>query len=161
SDNPIWIPGVMTSTYNTNMLKEESLGRIPGVNTAARKAYKMAGIKDPKAELDVVEVHDLISGIEIMMYEELGFCDLGKGGTLVDDGSVEKSGCIPVNPSGGRVACGHVASVSGLSSTCDVVRQLRETAGGIQVPIRSGKGLVESNCGNAQLCAVAILERSH
>jgi acetyl-CoA acetyltransferase len=161
SDNPIWISGIMTSTYNTNMLKEDSLGRIPGINTAAGKAYDMAGIKDPKTELDVAEVHDLISGLEIMMYEELGFCELGKGGTLIDDGTVEKSGSLPVNPSGGRVACGHVASVSGVSSTGDVVRQLRETAGGIQVPIRSGKGLVESNCGNAQLCAVAILERSN
>lgn len=160
TDNPIWISGVMTSTYSTNMLKEELLGRIPGVNTAAGKAYEMAGIKDPKTELDVAEVHDLISGLEIMMYEELGFCEIGKGGTLIDDGTVEKSGSLPVNPSGGRVACGHVAAVSGLSSTCDVVRQLRETAGSIQVPIRSGKGLVESNCGNAQLCGVAILERS-
>ena len=147
--------------YNTYMLKDEALGRIPGVNIAAKKAYEMAGIRDPRAELDVAEVHDLISGLEIMIYEELDFCEIGKGGTLVDDGTVEKTGTLPVNPSGGRVACGHVASVSGLSSTCDIVQQLRETARGIQVPIRHGKGLVQSNCGNAQLCGVAVLERSN
>lgn len=160
TDNPIWISGVSTSTYNTYVLKEEQLGRVFGVHNAAQRAYAMANIKNPMEELDVAEVHDLISGLEIMHYEELGFCELGQGGKLVDEGVVEKTGALPVNPSGGRVACGHVGGVSGLYSTCEVVNQLRETAGGVQVPIKNGKGLVESNCGNAQLCGVAILERS-
>jgi len=75
-------------------------------------------------------------------------------------GVTEKDGLLPVNPSGGRVGAGHVAGVSGIYSVATVVRQLREQAGGIQVPIRSGRGLVEAGDGLYGLIGVTILERS-
>ncbi len=155
---PVWMSGVGVS-YSPHRLDTSSLGRMLGVNDAAKRAYQMAGIKNPSEELDVVELHDLISGIEVITYEELGLCPLGEGGRLVDEGVVEKTGSLPVNPSGGRVACGHVAGVSEISSACDVVLQLREEAGNIQVPIRRGKGLVETICGEASLCTVTTFER--
>ncbi|MDP2744415.1 MAG: thiolase family protein, partial [Dehalococcoidia bacterium] len=71
----------------------------------------------------------------------------------------EKTGALPVNPSGGRVACGHVASVSDLMSSCSVILQLREEAPGIQVPIKRGRGLVEGIDGIAALSAVTVFER--
>jgi acetyl-CoA acetyltransferase len=138
---------------------ETSLGRIPALNEAASRAYKMAGIKDPLDEIDVAEIYDLISGIEILSYEELGFCKPGEGGKLIDEGRVEKDGALPVNPTGGRIAAGHVGAVSAAYSTATVVRQLRQTAGPIQVPIRSGKGLVDCMDGYGSICGVAILER--
>jgi acetyl-CoA C-acetyltransferase len=93
------------------------------------------------------------------MYEELGLCEPGGGGRLIDDGVVEKEGILPVNPSGGRVAAGHVGGVSGLYSAACVVRQLREQAGDMQVPIRTGRGLVQANDGLSGLCGISILER--
>ena len=119
----------------------------------------MAGIKDPLHELDVAEIYDLISGVEILSYEELGFCGRGESGRLVDEGILEKDGTLPVNPTGGRVAAGHVGAVSAAYSTATIVRQLKEDAGPIQVPIRSGKGLVDCMDGYGSICGVAILER--
>ncbi len=159
TDKPIWISGIAECSYPTIRFEEGSLGRITGLNVAANRAYKMAGINDPVNELDVAEIYDLISGVEILSYEELGFCGMSEGGRLIDEGIVEKSGALPVNPTGGRVAAGHVGAVSAAYSTAVVVRQLREEAGPIQVPIRSGKGLVDCMDGYGSICGVAILER--
>ncbi len=161
SRNPIWIKGVAVADYSMHRLEPALLGRIPGVAAAAKAAYEMAGIKNPAKDLDVIELEDLISGLEIMTYEELGLCAPGQGGRLVDEGAVEKSGRLPVNPSGGCVARGHVEGVSGISAACDVVSQLRETAGPMQVPIKKGRGLVESVCGAASFSSVTILEREN
>jgi acetyl-CoA acetyltransferase len=159
TDKPIWISGIAECSYPSMRFEESSLGRITGLDIAAHKAYAMAGIKDPANELDVAEIYDLISGVEILSYEELGFCRRGEGGRLVEEGIVEKSGALPVNPTGGRVAAGHVGGVSAAYSAATVVRQLKEEAGPIQVPIRRGKGLVDSMDGYGSICGVAILER--
>ncbi len=159
TDTPIWIKGVGVSDYSMHRLEPDLLGRLPGVAQASKKAYQMAGIKNPREELDVIELHDLISSLEIITYEELGLCPPGEGGRLVDDGTVEKSGPLPVNPSGGCVACGNVEGVSGVSSACDVVLQLREKAGNMQVPVPKGRGLVESICGAGSFSTVTVLER--
>ena len=159
SDRPVWLEAMSVADYSLHQVEPSKLGRLWGVAEAARRAYKAAGIKDPLKELDVVEVHDINSGIEVMTYEELGLCELGEGGRLVDEGIVEKGGALPVNPSGGRVACGHVPGVSDISSACDVVLQLQERAGGIQVPIRKGRGLVESVCEAGSFSTVMIFAR--
>lgn len=159
SSKPIWIRGIAVSDYPLHRIEPASLGRLPGVAEAARNAYRMAQIENPRKELDVIELDDLISGIEVITYEELGLCPMGEGGSLVDQGIVEKTGSLPVNLSGGRVACGHVEGVSEVSSTCDMVLQLREEAGSIQAPIRKGRGLVESVCGAGSFSTVTILER--
>lgn len=159
TDKPIWISGIAECSYPSIRFEEDSLGRITGLDMSARKAYAMAGIKDPMNELDVAEICDLISGVEILSYEELGFCKAGEGGDLVEEGVVEKGGALPVNPTGGRVAAGHVGGVSAVYSAATLVRQLKEEAGPIQVPIRTGKGLVDSMDGYGSICGVAILER--
>ncbi len=159
TDKPVWISGISECSYPTMRFEENSLGRITALNVAADKAYKMAGIKDPLNELDVAEIYDLISGVEILSYEELGFCKAGEGGRLIDEGIVEKDGALPVNPTGGRVAGGHVASVSSAYSAATVVRQLKQEAGPIQVPIQNGKGLIDCMDGYGSICGVAILER--
>ena len=159
TDKPIWISGIAQCGYPTMRFDEGTLGRIPGLNTAADRAYKMAGVKDPLNDLDVAEIYDLISGVEILSYEELGFCKTGDGGRLIEEGIVNKDGKLPVNPTGGRVAAGHVGAVSAAYSVASVVRQLREEAGPLQVPIRSGKGLIDCMDGYGSICGVAVLQR--
>ena len=159
TDKPIWITGIATSSYAIHRAKPDTIGRMPGTKIAAQKAYKMAGIKKPIDELDLIQVHDLITGTEILAYEELGLCELGEGGRLVDEGIVERGGKVPSNLDGGRVACGHVGGVSGAYGICEIVRQLREEAGERQISIRNGRGLMQCIEGQASLSAVAILER--
>jgi acetyl-CoA acetyltransferase len=159
TDKPIWITGISTSSYAIHRADASNIGRMPGTQIAAQRAYKMAGIKKPIDELDLIQVHDLITGTEILAYEELGLCGLGGGGRLVDEGVVERGGKVPANLDGGRVACGHVGGVSGAYGACEIVRQLREEAGDRQIPIRNGRGLMQCIEGQASLSGVAIFER--
>jgi acetyl-CoA acetyltransferase len=160
SDRPIWITGVGLSSHATQRAEAESIGRMLGTNLAAKKAYKMAGIKKPIDELDLIQVHDLIAGTEIMAYEELGLCELGEGGRLVDDGIVNRGGKLPANVDGGRIACGHVGGVSGAYAVCEIVRQLREEAGtDRQIRIKNGRGLMQCIDGHASLTSVSVFQR--
>lgn len=161
TDKPIWVTGV--GACNEQSVPEqppERMGTMPAVSGAARMAYKMAGISNPIDELDLVELHDLITGIECLNYEDLGLCGPGECGRLIDEGITEKAGKLPVNPSGGRTACGHIAGVSGIYSIGEVALQLREEAGTRQVAIRKGRGLIETmGSGIASHAAVIVLER--
>jgi acetyl-CoA C-acetyltransferase len=159
TDKPIWISGIATSSYAIHRAQADTIGRMPGTQIAAQRAYKMAGIKKPIDELDLIQVHDLITGTEILAYEELGLCELGEGGRLVDKGIVERDGKVPANVDGGRVACGHVGGVSGAYGVCEIVRQLREEAGDRQIRIKNGRGLMQCIEGQASMSGVTVLER--
>ena len=158
---PVWIAGVGTSVEAVLQDGDgENYGRVPAIRRSGEAAYTMAGVTKPREELDVAEVHDIFSGLEIMAYEELGLCAPGEGGRLVDEGVTERTGPLPVNPSGGRIACGHIAGVSEIFSLCEVTRQLREEAGERQVAIRRGRGLVSTVGGqSANIAAALVLER--
>lgn len=156
---PVWISGIATSSISTARADADSIGRLHGTRIAAERAYRMAGVKKPIDELDLIQVHDLIVGTEIMAYEELGLCELGQGGRLVDEGVVMRGGKVPANLDGGRIACGHVGGVSAAYAACKVVEQLREEAGARQTPIRSGKGLVQAIDGHGSMNGVAVLQR--
>ncbi|MCX5999914.1 MAG: thiolase family protein, partial [Chloroflexi bacterium] len=100
---------------------------------AAKKAYSMAGITDSLKQIDVAEVYDAFSYMELMWYEGLGFCGRGEGGKLIESGQTEMGGELPVNPSGG-VLSAHAVNVSGMSRLAEAVLQLRGEAGKRQVP---------------------------
>ncbi len=120
-----------------------------------------AGVTDPMTELDLIELNDLVAGLELLSYGELGLCDIGRGGELIDGGVTAFDGELPVNPSGGRIGAGHIAGVSGVYSTGEVTQQLRGKAGERQVPIRAGRGLVSGAGGSGlSLGAVLVMEAS-
>ncbi len=159
TDKPVWISGTATSSYSLVRGDRESVGRMMGTHLAAQRAYKMAGIKNPIDELDLIQVHDLITGVEILAYEELGLCEPGQGGRMVDEGLVERNGKIPANVDGGRVACGHVGGVSGAYASAEIVRQLREESGDRQIRVKNGRGLMQCIDGHASLSSVTVFER--
>lgn len=159
TDKPVWITGTATSTYAVARAEPGNIGRMMGTYIAAQKAYKMAGIKKPIDELDIVQVHDLITGTEILAYEELGLCELGGGGRLVDEGVVERDGKVPANVDGGRIACGHVGGVSGAYGACEIVRQLKEEAGDRQIRVKNGRGVMQCIDGHASMSGVTVFER--
>lgn len=159
TDKPIWIAGTATSSYAIARGDPDGVGRMPGTGIAAQRAYKMAGVKRPLDELDLIQVHDLITGTEILAYEELGLCELGQGGRLVDEGVTERGGKVPANVDGGRIACGHVGGVSGAYGACEIVRQLREEAGDRQIRVRNGRGVMQCIDGHASLTGVTVFER--
>lgn len=97
----------------------------------ARLAYEEAGI-GPN-DLDVVEVHDSFSIAEIIHYEDLGLCEPGFGGKLVERGDTALGGRIAVNPSGGLLNRGHPLGATGIAQIVELTEQLCGRSGARQV----------------------------
>lgn len=98
---------------------------------AARAAYEQAGI-EPK-DVDIAEVHDAAAAAELVLYEQLGFADRGRGADLIRSGATRLGGALPVNVSGGLLARGHPIGATGLAQICELVLQLRGEARNRQV----------------------------
>jgi acetyl-CoA C-acetyltransferase len=97
---PVWILGA-SNCYEAHYLGDRDLADCDALGQAARKAYKMAGIKNPFREIDVAEISEEFSYQELLWMEGLGFCGRGEAGRLIDSGKTRMGGKLPVNPSGG------------------------------------------------------------
>jgi len=108
----------------------------PETEHAARMAYEDAGIKDPRKELDLAEVHDCFSIAELIAIESLGLCEKGKAREDIEAGSFTLEGDMPVNPSGGLKSFGHPIGASGCREVSEVYNQI---LGRVQSPERQLK----------------------
>ncbi|MFC1981457.1 thiolase family protein [Chloroflexota bacterium] len=123
--------------------------------TASREAYEEAGI-GPE-DIDVAEVQDTDAFMELVHYEELGFCNAGEGGRLVDEGATEIGGKIPVNTSGGLICKGEPIGASHIGQLVDLVWQLRGENG--QRQVNNAKVALALVTGAMGHCAVTILKK--
>jgi acetyl-CoA acyltransferase len=98
----------------------------------AVRAYEQAGAGP--GDMHVAEVHDATAFAEIQQSENLGFCEFGGGGPLVESNATALGGRIPINVSGGLEAKGHPIGATGLAQIHELVTQLRHEAAGRQVP---------------------------
>ncbi|GAA2592660.1 thiolase family protein [Dactylosporangium fulvum] len=98
----------------------------------AKRAYERAQL-GPE-DIHVAEVHDSFSIAEIIHYEDLGLCEAGEGGKLVESGDTSLGGRLPVNPSGGLLNRGHPLGATGVAQIVELADQLRGRAGERQVP---------------------------
>lgn len=130
-NKPVWLKGVGFCS-DAFQLGDRDLSECKQLEIAAQKAYKMAGIKDPRKEIDLAEVCDAFSYQELMWSEGLGLCGKGEGGKLIASGATRKDGDIPINPSGGQLA-GQVYIAAGMYRIAEAARQIRGEAGGMQV----------------------------
>lgn len=112
---------------------------------AALKAYEQAGI-GPQ-DISVAELHDATAFAEIQQTENMGFCDFGEGGALVESGATRLGGRRPINVSGGLESKGHPIGVTGLAMIHELTLQLRGEAGQRQVA-GAEFGLAENGGGN-------------
>jgi len=129
---PVWIKGI-AHCAEAYFLGDRDLAVPAALQDAARRAYQMAGIKNPRRDIDVVELFDAFSYMELLWLEGLGFCDPGEGGLLTERGTTGLQGDLPVNPSGGLLAANAVL-VAGMVRIVESVLQLRGQAGERQVP---------------------------
>ena len=100
-------------------------------DSIAAEAYEQAGIGPD--DLDVAEVYDLSSALELDWYENIGLCKPGEAEKLLHDGDTTIGGRIPVNPSGGLSCFGEAVPAQALAQVCELVWQLRGQASGRQV----------------------------
>jgi acetyl-CoA C-acetyltransferase len=96
-------------------------------------AYKEAGIKDPRKEISIAEVHDCFTITEATIYEDLQFTPRGKAKEDINAGSFSLDGELPINTDGGLKCFGHPLGASGLRMMYEVYKQLQEKAGPRQV----------------------------
>jgi len=97
----------------------------------ALAAYEEAGI-GPE-DVDVAEVYDLSTALELDWMEDLGLCKPGEAESLLRAGETTIGGRIPVNPSGGLACFGEAVPAQALAQVCELTWQLRGRAEGRQV----------------------------
>lgn len=131
TDKPVWIKGIGCS-FDHHYLGDRELARCNALTEAAQRAYKMAGISNPWAEIDVAEISDHYSYQGLLWLEGLGLCPPGEGKRLIMNHKIAMGGELPVNPSGGLLP-GIPETVAGQSRVVEAVLQLRGEAGARQV----------------------------
>ncbi|MGH2662510.1 MAG: lipid-transfer protein [Actinomycetota bacterium] len=104
---------------------------VPFRDSIAAAAYDEAGV-GPE-DLDLAEVYDLSTALELDWYESIGLCKEGEAEKLLRDGDTTLGGRIPVNPSGGLACFGEAVPAQAIAQVCEVTRQLRGQANGRQV----------------------------
>jgi acetyl-CoA C-acetyltransferase len=158
TDKPVWIEGVgwhLDTSYWTN----RDLAYPRYVEYAARMAYDMAGIKEPRKEIHIVEPYDPFDYKALHHLEGLQLADRGKAPQLYTDGIAARTGNMPVCPSGGLLGVGNPIAAAGLMKIAELFWQLRGEAGARQVPGSPHRGLAQAWGDLMQVGTVVIMGR--
>lgn len=127
---------------------------------AGQLAYEEAGIKNPREEISMMEVHDCFSITELSTYEDLQISPKGKAIEDIMNGFYDLDGKVPCQTDGGLKCFGHPIGASGLRMLYEVYNQLMERAGERQ--IKNPRFGLTHNLGGIpamSVCSVAILGR--
>lgn len=108
------------------------------------KAYEEAGI-GPE-DVDVAEVYDLSTALELDWIEDLQLCGRGDAAGMLRDGVTRIGGRLPINPSGGLACFGEAVPAQALAQVCELTWQMRGQSGdrqveGAKVGITANQGL--------------------
>lgn len=153
TDNPIWINGIGQKTHSAsfaNAIEDGDLTTIKSAKLAAREAFEMAQIKP--SQIEVAELHDAFTILEILAYEDLGFTKKGEGGKFINNHQHE----ISINPRGGIIGCGHPVGTTGIAQVAEVAAQLAGKAGERQIK-NCKTGLVHNLAAAGSSATVMIL----
>lgn len=128
---------------------------------AARRAYREAGIEEPRREIELLEVHDCFSITELVTMEDLGISP--EGGAIRDvlDGFYDAGGTMPCQIDGGLKCFGHPIGASGLRMVYEIYLQMQGRAGERQRRNLPRLGLTHNLGGfpHQNVCSIAILGR--
>jgi acetyl-CoA C-acetyltransferase len=153
TDRPVWIRGVGLGMDKVMHQHKDDMTSFPATVRAAKAAMSMAGIT-PR-DVDVAEVHDCFTGVELISYEDLGFAERHAGHKLIESGETYVGGALPVNPSGGLKAKGHPPGATGVAQCYELFSQLRGEAANQVDGARIG--LAHNIGGPTAVAAVTIL----
>ena len=154
--DPVRVKGIslVTPTYPDTMLDLPYLATNSAAGTPppeltfkqsiGARVYREAGLGPD--DIDVAEVYDLSSALELDWYEQLDFCAAGEAERLLNDGVTTLGGRLPVNVSGGLGAFGEAVPAQALAQVCELTWQLRGQAGprqveGARVGVTANQGL--------------------
>ena len=117
-----------------------------GVVDSADEAYRMADLGPD--DIDVAELHDMFTILEVLQSEDLGFFEKGEGWKAVEEGVTHRDGELPVNTSGGLKSKGHPLGASGVAQVYEVYKQVVGAAGPRQVDADTGLACNVGGFGN-------------
>jgi len=143
TENPVWITGV-GYCQETYYLGDRDLSTSKSMELAGKMAFKAAGVKDPKHEIDVAEIFEGHAHEELIFTEALGFTERGQGASL----NSVIGGDLPINPSGGALG-GNPPCATGLIRIIEAAKQIKGEANGHQV--KGAKKAIAS--GQIGMCA--------
>jgi acetyl-CoA C-acetyltransferase len=120
---PVLIAGFGQATDTHTLQERDDPTDLKAVTLAARQAFERAKLKP--ADVDVAELHDAFTILEIAESEHAGFFKKGEGGKAAIKGETSLGGKIPINVSGGLKARGHPVGATGVAQMVEIVFQLR------------------------------------
>jgi len=133
--DPIYIKSMAISAGpgRDPMVQHYDFAHVEENVRASKLAYAEAGIRNPRADLSMAEVHDCFTIHELCIYEDLGWSRKGGAKEDIEAGTFQLKGELPVNTDGGLKCFGHPLGASGLRMQYEVYKQLQEKAGPRQV----------------------------
>ncbi len=156
SDKPVWIQGVGWC-LDTSYWGNRDLAYPRYVERAARTAYEMAGVTEPRAQIHIAEPYDPFAYKELHHLEGLQLAGKGKAPEDLARGRFDRSGALPVCPSGGLMGVGNPIAAAGLMKICELFWQLRHEAGARQVPGNPERAVAQAWGDLMQIGTVAVL----
>jgi acetyl-CoA C-acetyltransferase len=160
TDRPVVVEGVgwnLDTTYWTN----RDLSYPAYVENAARMAYQMAGIDEPRKQIHVAEPYDPFDYKELHHLEGLLLFDRGTAPEAARDGVLDRDGDLPSCPSGGLLGVGNPIAAAGLMKVAELFWQLRGEAGARQVPGTPERGLAQAWGDLMQVGTVVVMGVDH
>jgi acetyl-CoA C-acetyltransferase len=149
----IRLSGIGQATDTHAVFEREEPTDLLAVRRAAAAAYEMAGV-GPE-DIDVAELHDAFTILEIAESEEVGFFPKGEGHLALEKGDTALGGKIPINVGGGLKGRGHPVGATGVAQAWEIVTQLRGDGGKRQVEgARTGLTLNFGGFGNNVVCLI-------
>jgi acetyl-CoA C-acetyltransferase len=130
---------------------------------AGERAYEEAGVKNPREEISMAEVHDCFSITEAVTMEDLRFSPRGKVIEDIENGYFDLDGKLPVQLDGGLKCFGHPIGASGLRMLYEMYLQLQGRADELLNPGHPSRqignpklGLTHNLGGSPDGCAIFV-----
>ena len=152
TDEYVRIAGVAGATDTHVVHERPDPLALDAVAESGRQAFEMADWEPD--DVDVAELHDMVTVLEPLELEALGFASRGEGWQLGADGTTARDGDLPVNPSGGLKSRGHPLGATGVAQVVELYWQLLGQAGARQVSCERG---LACNVGGFGNCVITSL----
>lgn len=160
--DPVYVKALQLSLTPATGVGHQSWNGIHLEETriAGEKAYKEAGVQNPREEINLMEVHDCFSISELVTYESLHISPMGEARKDIEDGFFDLDGTIPCQSDGGLKCFGHPIGASGIRMTYEIYKQLqgkaepadRQLKGNLNLGLSHNHGGIAGSL----VCSVAI-----
>ncbi|MBA7596379.1 hypothetical protein ES703_03349 [subsurface metagenome] len=129
--DPIYIKSlqIAVSSGEESAYTDYDYTHVEPTYRAGLRAYEEAGIKNPREDVSMMEVHDCFSITELVTYEDLQISPRGRAKEDINAGFYDLDGQVPCQPDGGLKCFGHPIGASGLRMMYEMYKQLQGKAG--------------------------------